>query len=304
MNKNCLNTFRIIKNHEIDFEKWDQCVARSNNPSVYALSWYLNIVSPGWNALVCEDYQCAFPITPGRSTRNKLLLRPILAQRFDLYGQHNIVELKDVMSCLKKDYWGIILNLECPVGNSRIMVNQILKLNGDYHELKKKYSSQVNRKIKKGIAEGLYMTDLVEVDDFLWFTKNESKYQYSTNEIILIESIVRNAIRLNQGTITGICNDKGLISAAFWLHSFKRFILLLPVSSEIGYKQNGMTFILDHFIKTHASTGKIIDFEGSNISGIAQFNKGFGAWDEYYFEYKSGFLAYLYSTFKKILSRK
>ncbi len=43
---------RHLKNDEIEREKWDECIAAAFNGNVYGFSWYLDIVSPGWEALV------------------------------------------------------------------------------------------------------------------------------------------------------------------------------------------------------------------------------------------------------------
>src|SRR5512140_1152223 len=51
------------KNNEIDREQWDNCISNSGYAKPYAYSWYLDIMSPGWEALVDDDYDSVFPIT-------------------------------------------------------------------------------------------------------------------------------------------------------------------------------------------------------------------------------------------------
>jgi hypothetical protein len=50
------------KNNEIDREQWDNCISNSGYAKPYAYSWYLDIMSPGWEALVDDDYDSVFPI--------------------------------------------------------------------------------------------------------------------------------------------------------------------------------------------------------------------------------------------------
>jgi hypothetical protein len=45
-----------LKHTEIDKQRWDKAIENSSFPSIYALSWYLDVVSPNWQALVSEDY--------------------------------------------------------------------------------------------------------------------------------------------------------------------------------------------------------------------------------------------------------
>ena len=54
------------KNNEIDREQWDNCIKNSPGVKPYAYSWYLDIMAPGWEALVDDDYDSVFPV-PGFS---------------------------------------------------------------------------------------------------------------------------------------------------------------------------------------------------------------------------------------------
>ena len=47
---------------KIDKRRWDECIAKSFNGSVYAWSWYLDVVHPKWDALVENDYERVMPI--------------------------------------------------------------------------------------------------------------------------------------------------------------------------------------------------------------------------------------------------
>ena len=47
---------RLVKNKDVDYSKWDSCVARSVVPLMYAQSDYLDLISPGWDALIIGDY--------------------------------------------------------------------------------------------------------------------------------------------------------------------------------------------------------------------------------------------------------
>ena len=52
-----------LKHKEIDFVKYDQCIATSQNSLIYAYSWYLDIVAENWDALVLGDYEIVMPLT-------------------------------------------------------------------------------------------------------------------------------------------------------------------------------------------------------------------------------------------------
>ncbi len=43
---------QYLKHHEIDKQRWDACIQEARNAQIYALSWYLDVVTPGWEAIV------------------------------------------------------------------------------------------------------------------------------------------------------------------------------------------------------------------------------------------------------------
>src|SRR4030043_203599 len=55
-----------LRHHEIDKERWDESIKKAFNGIIYAYSWYLDIVSPGWEALITEDYKKVMPLTGER----------------------------------------------------------------------------------------------------------------------------------------------------------------------------------------------------------------------------------------------
>ena len=41
-----------LTHDQIDKSRWDDCIAHAVNGMAYAWSWYLDVVHPGWEALV------------------------------------------------------------------------------------------------------------------------------------------------------------------------------------------------------------------------------------------------------------
>ena len=48
---------RILKHTDIDRERWDICIQNAEFETIYPYTWYLELVSPGWEALVLDDYE-------------------------------------------------------------------------------------------------------------------------------------------------------------------------------------------------------------------------------------------------------
>ena len=54
---------RYLEHSEIDKAKWDLNINQALNKLPYAFSWYLDVVSPNWHALVSDDYNFVFALT-------------------------------------------------------------------------------------------------------------------------------------------------------------------------------------------------------------------------------------------------
>ena len=74
-----------------------------------------------------------------------------------------------------------------------------------------------------------------------------------------------------------------MIGGAVFLFDYKRIIYLFSAVSSEGKEKNVASLLLNSLIKEFSNTARILDFEGSQISGIATFFKSFGAEKETYF---------------------
>ena len=101
--------------------------------------------------------------------------------------------------------------------------------------------------------------------------------------MVKLKQIIAHALNENSGKIYGAYSKHNeLYAAAFFLKYKNRFIYLSSVSTPEGKQQRSMFAIVDKFINEHAGSSFLLDFEGSNIDGIARFFDGFGAQPELY----------------------
>jgi hypothetical protein len=102
-----------IKHSELDLKKWDRCVNNSEWPSLFALSFYLNSVCPGWEALVKGDYEAVFPITKKRKFGYTYLPHPPFTGQLGLFGKFNKETEKEVLSFLQVNFRLVEIELNC-----------------------------------------------------------------------------------------------------------------------------------------------------------------------------------------------
>src|ERR1019366_1761696 len=81
-----------ISHSKINFKKWDNCIANSVNSAIYAYSWYLDIVSPGWEALVAADYKTVMPLTQNSKYGINYLRQPFFTQQLGVFSTSELTE--------------------------------------------------------------------------------------------------------------------------------------------------------------------------------------------------------------------
>ena len=75
---------KYFLHNKIDLVKWDSCIDQSLNGIVYAKSYYLNNMSPDWNALILGDYEAVMPVTWRKKWQIKYLAQPAFTQQLGL----------------------------------------------------------------------------------------------------------------------------------------------------------------------------------------------------------------------------
>lgn len=86
---------RYVEHRDIDKTKWDDCINRSENGLVYALSWYLDVVCPQWTAIIVDDYHLVMPLPVRKKYGISYIFAPLYAQQLGVFGNHltgNILE--------------------------------------------------------------------------------------------------------------------------------------------------------------------------------------------------------------------
>ncbi len=75
-----------LKNDEIDREQWDNCIKLSPGAKPYSFSWYLDIMAPGWEAMIDDDYDSVFPIPCSRKYGIQYIATPNFLQQLGAFS--------------------------------------------------------------------------------------------------------------------------------------------------------------------------------------------------------------------------
>jgi hypothetical protein len=271
-----------IKHDQIDFKKWDSTVLNSKLPFVFAQSFYLNATSPGWDALIINDYESVFPLTHKSKFGIHYLPQPPFTSQLGVYGKTNN-EIDQLFYNYVTNKFKLI-ELEWNSGNS--ISNEFIKSKNtfviDYNE-EYQFNQNTRRNIQKAIDLNLKVIEVAKNEivslskKYLYpFLKNE--LSLSVKSISLFEQLLKNAQQENQLISFQVIDEKGNCKALahFIFNDFHAFFLKGTV---INKKENSgsMHLLLKYAMEFFSDKAKLFDFGGgSNSESLAGFYKGLG----------------------------
>jgi len=280
---------RHLKNDEIEREKWDECIAAAFNGNVYGFSWYLDIVSPGWEALVEDDYLRVFPLPLKRKLGVAYSLQPYFTQQLGVFSQSTL-RADDValfLQAIPPGFRYIDLNMNVfnrVEADSRKVVkmsNYELDLIPDYDRLREGYSQNIRRNLKKSADSNLSLVKNVRPEDVVnLFRENRGKqFGHMGNEqYAVLLRLIYTGLHKGMTQVWGAYDAHNELCAGIvWFFSHREAIFLFSGLSEAGRNKGAMPFLVDNFIRQYAGQQLTLDFEGSNDEGLARFYAGFGS---------------------------
>ncbi|MDD3078941.1 MAG: hypothetical protein PHH37_07530 [Paludibacter sp.] len=254
----------------------------------YGFSWYLDIVSPDWEALISDNYEFVMPLTIKKKYKLPYIVQPPFAQQLGIFSSYPITNdiVKNFIDKIPYFSYEINTNHKLFRDGGLELPNYVILLNKTYHEFREIYSKNTVRNIEKAKKNELKIINDLSTDDFIELCYSGEK-KYSETTINLLKNIIYNGLEHNSIKLCGIKNkSEQLISGACFLVSPNRMIYLLPVSTPEGKKCSSMFLQVDQIIQDYSMSNMILDFEGSKIDGVARFYKGFGAIDKPYYTLK------------------
>lgn len=273
--------------NEIDKTKWDICINTSQNCHVYALSWYLDIVSPGWEALVEDDYKAVMPLTCKKRMGINYLIQPILSQQLGVFSKDNNVNVVPFINSIPGKFKYINITFHKNSNSSVIFFSkkktQELSLNNNYEFILRNYSRRTRRNLKSANEHAYQIRKNMTPEEFVAFKCEYSNPSIKNNERNIISQLIQKSIDLNCGYILALKNNKDeYVSCAYYIEYQKKLYFSITASSDEGKKNSAMFIILDIIIRESAGKFDVLDFTGSALPGVNYFNSGFGAQETFY----------------------
>jgi hypothetical protein len=276
---------RLIERKEIDTDRWDRCVRESSCSDVYALSGWLDIMSEHWSGLVQDDYAAVLPIPWNRKYFLSYIYTPRFTSPLPLCGEPGqALPLQAFLDCIPSRFVLWDLDIQSPHKNEKPgcayihRTNHLLSLSLPYDQLFSEYRAGYRNLVRKAGAtcKAHTTTDYTEI------------IQAAANK-----KQIRGMKAWDYRRFTRLCQwleGRGMleswetrspegvrIAGAVFVKTNRKLYYLLAWNNEAGRAISASHFLMDRVIATHAGSGMVLDFEGSDHPDIAHFMRGFGA---------------------------
>jgi hypothetical protein len=280
---------QYLERKQIDNDKWDRCINTSFNGNLYAYSWFLDIVGGEWSALVENDYERVFPLVHRKKFSISYIYQPFFTQQLGLFSTTKLdaVTLNHFIDAIPSKFTHIEINLntlnKAVERDYRLIpqLNHELDLINSYDKIRKEYSENLVRNLKKADKAGLTISRSIKPDDIIdLFRKHRGKAirHLGDKDYLQLKRIAYTCMYKGIADIQGVYDSRNqLCAGAFFILSNKKAIFLFSGLSEEGRKSGAMPFLIDHYILTHAGRHLTFDFDGSNDPDLARFYKSFGS---------------------------
>lgn len=299
---------QYLSHREINLASWDDCLLNAPNGMIYGTSWYLDQVSPGWEALIYGDYEAVMPLPAKKKWGIYYLIRPAFCQQLGVFSKSDIdkVLIEAFIHAIPSRFTWI--NMPLNEGNySEVFtttkepgVNYLLSLQPDYNLLRASYVQNTKRNLGKAIDKNILPEYSLDFKSFLDLKLEHARGRLNRDHIQFLTTIFERYRNSEDLKIICVRDAKhGMLAGALFIHFRNRWIYLLSTSSAKGKEMRAMFAIIDKFVQDNAGKDEILDFEGSVIPELARFFAGFGAVPAYYPQLKLNRLPFPLYLIKK-----
>lgn len=290
---------RHLRHEEIDRPQWDALIERAPNGLIYALSWYLDIVSPGWAAFIKEEnghYVAVLPLPERRKFGIRYLQQPLFAQQLGLfYVEHpTAADWQQLADLLKKRYWFIteyafntgntdLLGQGQPGLAGTICATYHLDLRAGYPQILSGYKSNRRWRLNQARRRGLHLKLSNDIDRLVQlFAENTAPKIYGLlgedYEYRLLRSLYAQAVQAGMAQMWQAQSTSGeVLAMTLFFKCNGKIIYLFSGATAAGKAAGAVSVLLDEMFRTYAAHDICFDFEARDVPGLTEFYSSFGS---------------------------
>jgi hypothetical protein len=276
----------FLKNNEIDKEQWDNCVRSTPGAKPYAYSWYLDIMAPGWQALVDDDYDSVFPVPGYTRFGIQYVTTPVFLQQLGAYSPDNSSNkvMKEFLDYMPDFYKYIDLCVHQKIDDNVYKVsekvNYELDLSGTYESIAGNFSDHCTKSIHTSTGKKPEIVSDITPDEIVNLFSEHNGKELSgikDRDYHRLRTLINFCLINKKGRVIGVRGTrKRLIFAIFIIEIRGITTIILIVDTPQSREKKMDYFVVNDLIKKMASTKTILDFAGMHVPSAAAFCESFG----------------------------
>ncbi|MFM9943779.1 MAG: hypothetical protein ACKVQB_00960 [Bacteroidia bacterium] len=306
-----------INNAAIDKQKWDACIDKCEWGNVYALSWFLDLLTDNqWEAMVIGDYEYIMPVPFRKKLGIKYTYRPNFCQQLGVFSFDSNLP-KHMVNLFIEELIKNYKHINYPLNHSNSFQNEknvkmvkrtnfLLYLNDSYEFLYHNFTDGLKKSLKSADKARLEIRYGIEPAQAIALHKR------AWNKVVTIpdldylnfKKVSEYASGIGLSENIGIFKDSQLLGSCIILKYKNKIYYPFSAVAPEGRKYAAVAVLINNIIKQNSSSTFIFDFEGSDIESVQTFYKKFNPITETYLiiEKTTSILKAVNSFIKKIKS--
>lgn len=299
---------RYLRRKELDTGKWNSCLDQASNGLLYAYTYYLDEMAENWDALVWDDYEAIMPLPWKMKWGLKYLYWVPFVQQLGIFSRRlptaSLLQSGIQHALQHFRYGDLFLNFaNTGLANTIEKTNLVLSLKSNYDSLAGNYRSDLLKNLHKAAKGTMHYTTAIDLATAAGYYQQTYQQQIGVLHTDQYQQFVRLcevAQQHGELLLRGVNNNENQwLATALLLKKHGRMYLLQSTTLPAGRKISANHYLLDQLIREFAGTETVLDFEGSDIAGIAHFYRNFGAVDQPYYLYHFNALPWYLKWIKK-----
>lgn len=294
---------RLLAQNEIDRSRWDAVLRSAYNSAVYGMSWYLDACAPGWSGLVYGDYEQVMCVPIKQKLGVTAALQPLFVQQVGPFSQTELTQT-DVyrfLDFLNRKIGKVTLYLtpqctDLTEGfNGSLRHSQTVPLDRPLEEIRKAYSENLRRNIKKAGKSALTLHFLDNAGEVISAFKSQAGShveQIGEGGFEKLGVLLSNLQTHTQSLIPQVRDAEGNVLYTAFFSVFGGTVLYVKgAGTEAAKKYGAGHWLMDQMIARFRAEGcTVFDFGGAHAENVRNFNKQFGGREFEYLCFNGGYL--------------
>jgi hypothetical protein len=250
-------------------------------------------MSPGWEALVDDDYDSVFPIPSYMVFGLQYASTPPFLQQLGAFSPDKpdyqvIVEFLDYMPEIYK-LTDICIGQKINYPGYKVTekINFELNLSSPYEKLQEKFTPECRRYISNNSRKKYELTTNITPDELVEIyinnrLSNPKSVKSRTYERLI--DLMNFCISMNKGRIIAVRTArKKLIYGIFIIKLHRSVTIIMEANTPVSITRHTGHYVINEMIREYASSDVALDFAGTSGMTAGSFGKSFGAEDVPYY---------------------